>query len=129
MTKFIFAIIITVSGFAAHANNEMFSACEHVSDMAVLAKDNVPFWSENRNSNVQACYSDIEEFLAVATEEQVAQFNEEYAGQISIYSTDIDFAAHITAKKKGAQTFEIKVPATGSLVPVIKPFAPQFFAK
>lgn len=129
MTKLLITIIVSMSATAAHASGEMFEACEHVSDMAVLAKDNVPFWSENRNSNVQACYSDIEEFLAVATAAQVEQFNAEYAGQIAIYSTDVDFAAHIAAKKTGGPVFEIKMPAVNSLTPVIKPYAPQFFSK
>lgn len=129
MTKLLFAIIVTMSATAAHASGEMFEACEHVSDMAVLAKDNVPFWSNNRNANVQACYSDIQEFLDVATDEQIAQFNAEYAGQIAIYSTDSAFAEHIVAKKNGAPAFQINVPASQSLTPVIKPFAPQFFAK
>lgn len=128
MTKLLITIFITATSFAAHANTEMFTACEHISDMAVLAKDNVPYWTENRNSNVQACYSDIEEFLAVATDEQVAQFNAEYEGQIVIYATDVEFAKHITAKK-GAHSFEINVPGMNSLTPVIKPFAPQFFAQ
>lgn len=125
MTKILVAAIMTVFTVSASAS-EMFSACEEVSEMAILAKDNVPFWTANRNSKVNSCYSDIKEFLAEASMEEVAQFNSEYEGQITIYANDSDFAQHIKSKHTEALTFAIPAPINKSLTPNIKPSA-KFF--
>lgn len=132
MIQVTLTVLMTVFASVSYANTnstDMFATCEHVSDMAVLAKDNVPFFTANRNSNVKSCYADIKEFVAVASADEVAQFNAEYDGQIVIYTTDAEFAAHVTSQKSEAQAFVMPSAKFDSLTPVIKPFAPTFFAK
>lgn len=120
MTKLVITILVSVCAFSAQAN-EFFATCEHVTDMAVLAKDNVPYWTANRNSNVQSCYADVKEFIAVATADEIAQFNAEYAGQIVIFATDADFAQHVSSKKSHEQAFVIPMSVDNNITPVIKP--------
>lgn len=129
MTKLTITLLVSMFAISAHAN-DMFATCEHVSDMAILAKDNIPYWTANRNTNVQSCYADIKEFIAVATPEDIAQFNAEFEGQIVIHTTDVDFAQYVTAKKTHEQAFVIPTSTHESLTPVIKPAsAPKFFSK
>ncbi|MCC6138778.1 MAG: hypothetical protein IT287_09105 [Bdellovibrionaceae bacterium] len=129
MTKILATVFMMMIAASAQANQEIFSACEEVSNMAVLAKDNVPFWTADRNSNVKPCYSDIKSFIAQASMEDVAQFNAEYNGQITIYANDSEFAEHITNSKSENLTFAIPAPINKSLTPVIKPNAPGFFSR
>lgn len=129
MTKFTITLLVSLFAVSAQANDELFATCEHVSEMAILAKDNIPYWTNNRNSHVQSCYADIKEFLLVATAEDIAQFNTEFEGQLVICTTDMDFAQYVTEKKTDEQKFMIPTPTQNSLTPVIKPsLTPKFFS-
>jgi hypothetical protein len=129
MFKTIAIIASLAFSMTAHAG-EMFSECEEVEQMAVLAKDNTPFWSKEKVAHMYAksCYEDIKEFIVVASEEDIQQFNEEYQDQIVIFSNDADFARFVVSKKESNQNFAVEA-TTGSkgLTPVIQPIVPKFF--
>jgi hypothetical protein len=130
MTKITITLLVSLFALSAQANDALFAACEQVSEMAVLAKDNIPYWTNNRNTNVESCYSDIKEFISAATSEDIAQFNSEFEGQIVICTTDTDFAHYVTEKKSDEQKFIIPISSQNSLTPVIKPsVTPKFFSK
>lgn len=129
MTHLILAVSLFFISSTSNAQDtqDVFAACEEVSEMAILAKDNVPFWTTNRNSAVQSCYEDIKEFLIEASAEDMNQFNTEYTGQIVIYTSDIDFANHIRAKAQPAKKYSFPIPASQKITPNITPHQNTFF--
>lgn len=130
MTKWIvilFSLSISSQAFAL----PLLLQCENVRGMAVLAKDNIPYWSVEpvtETSPARSCYHGIKALLKVASSEDIAQFNAEYEGQIVIASTDEEFAQFVEQNKTDDDAFSINDNAKNNvLIPVIKPSKPKSF--
>lgn len=102
MKTFFFAIIAAFM-FPAHAHHVQnhegmpsFESCESVGTMALLNKDNQPYWANSSNSEaIQSCYEDLKVFSNKATPKMIHQFESEYEGQIRIFNSDIEFVEFI----------------------------------
>lgn len=102
MKTFFFAIIAAFM-FPAHAHHTQshegapaFESCESVGAMAVLNKDNRPYWTNSSNSEaIKSCYEDLKAFFNKATPKMIYQFENEYEGQIRIFNNDIEFVEFI----------------------------------
>jgi hypothetical protein len=101
--KTFFFVIIAAFMFPAHAHHTQnhedlpsFESCESVGAMALLNKDNQPYWADSSNSEaIQSCYEDLKIFSNKATPKMIHQFENEYEGQIRIFNSDIEFVEFI----------------------------------
>jgi hypothetical protein len=93
--------------------------CENVIPMAVLTKDNMPYWSDT-NAPLQskiACYDSLKFVANNASREDLNQIEDEYEGKIRFFSNDRDFAQFIKEHQTHPSAFVVEASTT-SYTPV-----------
>ena len=127
--KFSAAFIATLTAFQAFGSDEFdFTPCEPVEAIALLAKDNMPYWAKGEAPSKAACYQVLKAFAAVATSDDVTVLEEAYEGRVRIFADDLSFAQFIQ-EQQGANSFQVDAMKPQSLLPVFQPNVPVFFAR
>lgn len=126
--KVLIALTLAFGFSTAHAEEEIMNlaACAAVTPIAVLAKDNMPYWSESQDlAEKSACYNALKAIAQDATVDQIAELEEAFDGQVRILTNDIEFADFVKANKTvSASSPEYVVEsAVETLTPVYKPKA------
>lgn len=110
MKIFFFAIIaaLVLPAHAHHTEGHLampsFESCESVGTMALLNKDNQPYWvADGQSEDIQSCYEDLKTFSAQATPSMIQQLELEYDGQIRIFKTDLEFVKFIQQNEQNFQ--------------------------
>lgn len=120
--KAIIALVIALSALAAHAENDNnFTHCEKVEAMAVLAKDNLPYWAQVKNAAAQNCYIAVTQLINEGTDDQIVHFQIEHNNNIRVFKTDEEFAGFIQAHSDDYVPFTINYPEYPTDIPVVTP--------
>lgn len=124
--KIIIAILVALQiNFASASEQATFQSCESVETIAVLAKDNMPYWARSTDAVATAkCYEIIKEFVNEANDDDIRELEEAFVGQVRVFLQDREFAGFIREQNPQAQPMVIEA-AYQSMTPVVK--APQFF--
>ncbi len=121
-------ITFTATAHAHHVNGHTapnFEACENV-QIAILNKDNRPYWSPLQSDRVASCYESLRLFSQKATPKMINTFTEEYEGQILFFDTNEAFANFIHANTdEYAPEAEVSPVSYKSQLSIISPVEPK----
>jgi hypothetical protein len=118
--KFLIVLFTAFTMHQAHAEmaltDDLTASCSNVSKIGVLAKDNMPYWA-NPNDNdmdVEACY------IAIINVIEQNHINKNFRGKknspVEILTTDEEFVAFIQSHQTEDSYFNTEVPQTSSLI-------------
>ena len=122
--KFIIATLFAFNTAAAASGPALdFSACEMAQPIALLAKDNRPYWSGQDVSATERrfCYETLKTFADSATADDIVQLEEAFDGQVRIITNDDEFAAFINSNSPASLPFIVDQETIESITPIMKP--------
>jgi hypothetical protein len=133
--KTILTTLFTVLTLNAQAqyieSHEMpnFEACENIQYMAVLNKDNRPYWvMEPADArDVEACYENVKIFVTKATPDMIHLLQREYDGQIRIFDNDVDFSEFVEENSYETASGVFEKAAFNSQISPILPNTAKLF--
>ena len=91
----VIALITAFFVIPAHAESSElnFEPCTRVVSLAVLNKDNYPYWVQSpiQQTDVVICYNSVKTFVSQATDGEIAELETFFEGRIRVFSEDSDF--------------------------------------
>lgn len=114
---------LQILNFTARADMAAeISACNTVT-MALLAKDNFPFWSDENapKAQVKMCYDLLKDASINASPEQMENLLSAFNGNARIFYNDKDFSQFIKEHRPSQQQMVLHIPKSATLTPAIKP--------
>ncbi len=126
MKALFFALITTlsVSANAHHTDlhNAVIDACASVAPVAILAKDNMPFWSQSKDTEEKMnCYETLKTMIEQATDEQIIGTEAAFNGTLKFCGNDQEYARFIKENRVNNNEFTVEAAAQDSMTPVFKP--------
>lgn len=102
--------------------------CDKV-NMAILAKDNLPYWNAPGNNPVyvESCYNSAAAYLTSGSLSDISMFKSAVAETVKVFSTDREFAEFIHRREEGQPTYDpFENPDTNLQLPTNTPLTPLF---
>ena len=114
---------LQILSFDAHADiSSDIQACNSVT-MALLAKDNYPYWADDAapKAQVLVCYDLLKDAAINASPEQKNQLMSALNGNSKIFHDDKEFAQFLKEHRPSQQQMVLHIPKSAKLTPAIKP--------
>ena len=113
MMRLILVTFILTQIHFAKAADTAFEACESLPVMAVLAKDNFPYWTtpvrDNNTDQVEQCYELVVDVANFGTPSDLDLLQNELNGQLKVFKSDADFSKFVTEQVEFEQ-MKIETP-------------------
>lgn len=125
--KNFFLVLLGLQIFALPAHADItaeIAACNSIS-MALLAKDNYPYWANDAapSHSVKKCYALLKDAALNASPSQLENLNSQLHIKTRIFFNDSEFAQFINEHRPSQAKFIVTLPKSTSLTPAIKPAA------